>query len=371
MSLQGKKIWIDVEEPKTGIMFKSLFQKFKEAGAELLITARNFDSTHKIMDDTGFKYLKVGKHGGADIQQKLKTYIDRLTELFPIITEEKPDFFITFGSVEGTRIAYGLQIPSIGFSDEPRSVHVSKLYFPYIDMLITPDCIPIEQYNALHATNDRIIRYNGIDEVAWLRYYQPNPDILKKFDVEPGKFVLMRSEPTFACYFVDKLKPDETFIAKYFPGIFKSCPEQTYFLLVRSEGQEKWLKEQLKDYLPNERIHITRYLPNIVDLCFYASLVVSGGGTIVRESAMLNVPSIEYFPGESAPQEIWLIENGFPIEHIRETDQIISRAIEIIKQGPTEGRFTDSFKKHILKFEDPNQICFNYVVDKLNSKKQE
>ncbi|MHA1583997.1 MAG: DUF354 domain-containing protein [Promethearchaeota archaeon] len=369
MSLQGKKIWIDVEEPKTGIMFKSIFRKFQDAGAELLITARDFDSTHKIMDDLGIKYLKVGKHGGADIQEKLKTYIDRLSELFPIITKEKPDFLVTFGSVEGTRIAYGLQIPSIGFSDEPRSVYVSKLYFPYIGMLITPDCIPIEQYNALHATNDRIIRYNGIDEVAWLRHYQPNREILKKFNVEPGKFVLMRSEPTFACYFVDKLKPNETFIAKYFPEILKECPEQTYFLLVRTEGQEKWLKEQLKDYLPNKKIQITRYLPNIVDLCFYASLVVSGGGTIVRESAMLNVPSIEFFPGESAPQEKWLVKNGFPMEHIRKTEEIISRCIDIIKQGPSEDRFTSQFKKHIMEFEDPNQLCFNYVVKKINEAK--
>ena len=54
MSLKGKKIWIDAEEPKTGIMLKSLIKWFKEAGAELLITARDFDSTFKILDDTGF-----------------------------------------------------------------------------------------------------------------------------------------------------------------------------------------------------------------------------------------------------------------------------------------------------------------------------
>jgi uncharacterized protein len=363
MSLQGKKIWIDIEEPKTGIMFKSLFRMFTAHGAELLITARDFDSTFQIMDDTGVPYHRVGKHGGADIEKKLETYITRLADLFPIITEAKPDFFVTFGSVEGTRIAYGLQIPSIGFSDEPRSVHVSKLYFPYIGMLITPKCIPAKSYNELHATNDRLIRYNGIDEVAWLREYVPNPDILKKFNVEPGKFVLMRSEPTAACYFVDKLKPEETFIAKYFPDIFQACPDQTFFLLVRSEAQERWLKEQLTPFLPDERIQITRYLPNIVDLCFYASVVISGGGTIVRESAMLGVPSIEFFPGESAPQETWLIDNGFPMEHLRDTRQIIDRSIDIIQNGPKPTRFTDSFKKKLLKYQNPIQICFDYVVE--------
>ena len=43
MSLSGKKIWIDIEEPKAGIMFKSLFRKFEDEKATLMITARDFD----------------------------------------------------------------------------------------------------------------------------------------------------------------------------------------------------------------------------------------------------------------------------------------------------------------------------------------
>jgi len=40
--------------------------------------------------------------------------------------------------------------------------------------------------------------------------------------------------------------------------------------------------------------------------------VISGGGTLVRESSLLSVPSIEYFPGDSAPQETFLLNSGFP-----------------------------------------------------------
>ncbi|MBD3350004.1 MAG: DUF354 domain-containing protein [Candidatus Lokiarchaeota archaeon] len=365
MSLNGKRIWIDIEEPKTGIMFNYLFKMFKDAGAELLITARDFDSTFQVMDDLGVDYKKVGKHGGATIEGKLKAYIDRLKALYPVVVGFKPDFFVTFSSVEGPRISYGLQIPSIGFNDEPRNVPVCKLIFPYLDEIITPSCIPQQLYEDLYADPERLIRYNGIDEIGWLSQYHPNPDVLKKFTVMKGEFVLIRSEMSSASYFIDKLEPEETMIAKFFPSIFKKYPDYKYFLLVRSTEQKTWLEKQLEEYKDRDNVIITNYLPNVVDLCFYSALVISGGGTIVRESSLLNVPSIEFFPGETAPQEHFLIENGFPLQHNKDPSDIVKNSIQILDRGSKNGRFTMDFKKMINKFENPNVVCFNRVVKRM------
>jgi len=363
MNLSGKKIWIDVEEPKTGIMFTSLFKMFEnEGGAELLITARDFDSTFQILDDHGIRYKKIGKHGSEKLEDKLQAYIDRLNSLLSRIIKFSPDYFVTFSSVEGTRIAFGLKIPSIGFNDEPRNEPVCRLIFPYLDNIITPECIPIEWYVKLHANKEKIIRYNGIDEIGWLSDYTPNPSILDKFDLERGKYLLIRSEPATASYFIDKLNPNETMISQFFPSLYKEFPDYKYFLLVRTKKQEVYLQQKLKTYINKDNIIITRYLPNIVDLCFYSALVMSGGGTIVRESSLLNIPSIEYFPSETAPQENFLIKNGFPLEHIKDVNKIIERSIEILNQKFPSHRFDLSFKEKISKFENPNKICFEYVT---------
>ncbi|MCJ7648048.1 MAG: DUF354 domain-containing protein [Candidatus Lokiarchaeota archaeon] len=365
MSLSGKKIWIDIEEPKAGIMFKSLFKKFEDEKATLMITARDFDSTFQIMDDTGFKYIKVGRHGGDSLVGKLEAYSERVQDLLPYVTEFNPDFFVTFGSVEGVRISFGLQIRSIGFSDEPRSYHVSKLLFPFIDKIITPKCIPQEQYERLHADPEKIIRMNSLDEIAWLSTYRPNLKNLQEYDIEKGRYVLLRTEPSTASYLVNQMKPEETLLAKFFPSIYEEFSDYKYFILVRSEMQEQWLKSQLKDYADKKNVIITRYLPHITDLCFYAALVISGGGTIIRESSLLNIPSLEFFPGETPPQDLFLIENGFSLEHIKESEEIIKRSIEILKNGPTSSRFNLSYREKISQFENPIDICFNYVEEKL------
>ena len=367
MSLLGKRIWIDVEQPKTAIMFNSLFKMFEREEPELLITARDYDSTYRILDDFGVKCRKIGKHGGERLEDKLETYIERLRELFPLVKKFSPDYFITFLSVEGTRIAYGLKIPSIGFNDEPRNEPVCKLIHPFIGNIITPECIPMELYIQLHADPEKIIRYNGLDEIAWLSEYIPNPVVLDKLELEKGKFILIRSEPAHACYLINHLKPDETMISEFFPNIFKNFPNHKYLLLVRSIKQGQYLLKRLKEYGKEKNIIITQYLPNIVDLCFFGALVISGGGTIVRESSLLNVPSIEYFPGESAPQEVFLMNNGFPLEHIKDPKQIIERSIEILTQGPTSDRFKiSSFKEKISQFENPIEICFEFVKNKLS-----
>ena len=368
--LSGKKIWIDVEEPKTGIMFKSLFEMFEKAGAELLITARDFDSTFNVMDDVGTNYLRIGSHGGATLENKLNAYIERLDKLFPIVTEFDPDYFVTFSSVEGPRISFGLGIPSIGINDEPRNQPVCKLIFPLLDEIITPSCIPQHLYEELHATPEKIIRYNGIDEIGWLSTYQPNPNILEKHDLHKGKFVLIRSEMSSASYFVGKLKTEETKIAEFLPEIVKKFPNHKYIVLIRSPQQKQWLTKQLGNRTGESDIIITQYMPNIVDLCFYSALVISGGGTIVRESSLLGVPSIEFFPGETAPQEKFLMQRGFPMHHIKTPENIIKKSSEILENGPEEHRFKDEFKKKIEELDNPNVVLFNRVKDRLKTSEQ-
>ena len=365
MRLINKKIWIDIEEPKTAVMFYSLVKMFQGEGAEVLITARDYDSTFHILDDLNIDYQKVGKHGGEKLEDKLETYITRLNELFPLVTRFNPDYFVTFSSVEGARISYGLKIPSLGYNDEPRNVSVCKLLFPYLDKIIVPACIPEKLYIDLHAHPDKLIKYDGIDEIAWLSEYKPNPKILDKYSLEMGQFVIIRSEPSFASYFVDKLKPEETLISQFFPPIFTKFPDLKYFLIVRTEKQDEYLKNKLKNYIDNSNVVITRYLPNMVDLCYYSALVISGGGTIVRESSLLNVPSIEYFPGETAPQEHFLIDNDFPLVHLKDYEEIVKKSIDIISSKPKADRFTDSFKEKIRKFDNPNDICFKIVSESL------
>ncbi|MBD3186391.1 DUF354 domain-containing protein [Candidatus Bathyarchaeota archaeon] len=367
MSFRGKRIWMDMEEPKAAIQFQSLFSRFKEGGATLLVTARDFDATFKILDSLGVVYVPVGKHGGGSLLGKLESYIHRLQALLPIVLAFSPDYLVTFASTEALRISYGLGIPSIGFNDEPRSKAVCKLTLPYVDKVITPACIPVEQYLELGATREKLIRYNGIDEMGWLTHFTPDESLLELQNLERNKYVIVRSEMTTAGYLRDAMTPGDTLITDFLPRIIAACPKMTYLLIGRNEEQQHRLERQFKEEINGGIVKITDFIPNLTNTCFYSALVMSGGGTIVRESSLLGVPSIEFFPGNTAPQETFLRENGFPLWHLRDPSEIAKKGIDLLKARTNNWRERESFMARIKTFDDPTEMLFQQVKKDLST----
>jgi len=364
MSLTGKKIWVDLEHQKAGIMLYSLFKRLENEGAELLITGRDIGNNRQVMDELGLNYIMVGKHGGEKLEDKLAAYIERLELLLPRVKQFQPDHFLTFNSVEGLRISFGLRIPSISFNDEPRSTAVGRLTLPITDMVITPECVPEDLYLQLGASRDRMIRYNGIDEIAWISEYTPKGDILDVMDVTKGEYVLMRTEMTHTEYLRDVMRPEETYITRFLPAIYREFPNHKYFLLPRLDSQFEYLNKKFEDYDPAHVI-VTKFVPRLDDFMFYSAFVASGGGTIVRESSLMDIPSIEFFPGESAPQEHFLVDNGFPLWHIKDFDEVASKANDILAAGPGKERFTEAFKERLKDYENPNEVCFQAIANRL------
>lgn len=361
VSIAGRKVWVDLEHQKAGIMLAPLFKQLEAGGAELLYTARDFGNNRQVLEELGIRFTMVGSHGGADLAAKLATHVERVRDLLPIVTGFRPDFSISFCSVEHARVAFGLRIPSVAFNDEPRSTAVGRLTLPLLDHVITPSCIPIDWYLALGASRDRLIRYNGIDEIAWLSAYKPDPSILDVMDVDKGMYVLMRTEMTHAEYLREKMKPEDTAIADFLPAIVKEFPNHKFFLLCRSPLQEAFLERRLRD-LDGRHVIITRFIPRLDDFMFFSALVASGGGTIVRESSLLGVPSIEFFPGETAPQEHFLMDNGFPLWHLKTPAEVAARAIQVLhgEHGSREG-----FHARLARFDNPATVCHDHVVGRL------
>lgn len=368
MAVAGKRIWVDLEHQKGGIMLHSLFKRLEKEGATLMYTARDFGNNRQVLDELGIPYKLVGKHGGATLYGKLEAHIERLRELLPIVNKFNPNHSVSFGSVEHIRIAFGLGIKSIFFNDEPRSAAAARLTHALAGHIITPQCIPAEEYYKLGASKEQLVRYNGIDEIAWIAEYRPDPGVLGTMDVEKGQYVLMRTEMTHTQYLREVMRPEESRIADFLPSIVKAFPNHKFFLLVRLPEQEAFLKKRLAR-LGTKNVVVTSFIPRIQDFMFYSAFVASGGGTIVRESSLMDIPSLEFFPGETAWQEHFLMDNGFPMYHVKDPKAVAAKAIEILSAGNGAGRFTEGFKERLKGYDNPADVCYKYIVRELEDTK--
>jgi len=345
------KIWIDACEPKTVIMLKSLYEKLKEEH-EVYITSRDFDSTIYLLEKYNIPHYRAGKHGGGTKLGKLKSYSQRLKKLISITEKENPEFLFCLASPEALRIAFGLNIPNIIFNDEPRSKGVVSLTLSLADQVIVPRCIPVEWY-LNYIDGNKLIRFNGIDEVGWLSEFQPNEDLLDPLKLSKEEYLIFRTEPTKAQYLAERMKPYETQLMEIIPNLLP-LTDLKCVIITRYEEQFNYLSKYFKKNIDNEQVLIYKALENLDQIMFFSKGVITGGGTMVRESALLGVPSIEYFPLETYPQEQFLIENGFPLKHIKESKKIISEIIKIL-----ESNHKINTKPMIKTLDNPLEIAIN------------
>lgn len=334
-------------------MLRPLYEKLMKDN-DVFITARDFDSTYYLLNKWGVDYIPVGKYGGRTVLGKLEAYSKRLSELIEVISREKPEFLFCITSPEALRISFGLQIPNIMFNDEPRSYGPCSTTFPYVNQIIVPKCIPLKLYLEYGLKEEKIIRFNGIDEVGWLSDFKPDESVLNYLNLTKDYYVICRTEPTKAGYLANKMKPYETQLSEIIPELLQLTSDYKFLIITRNEEQYNFLKLKFKDYINIDNVRIYQGLDNLAQIMYFAKLVITGGGTIVRESALLGVPSIEFFPLETYPQEQFLMDKGFPLKHFHLAKDSVNQAIKYLESNYK----IDTFHK-IEELDNPIEISIN------------
>jgi predicted glycosyltransferase len=353
------KIWLDFCEPKSVIMLRPLYEKLI-VSHDVFITARNFDSTFYLLDKWGVDYIPIGGYGGETLLGKLKAYSERLSALIEVIEKRNPDFLFCITSPEALRTSFGLQIPNLMFNDEPRSYGPCTTTFPYVNQIIVPQCIPLEWYLDYGIKKEKIIRFNGIDEVGWLSGFKPDKGILKTLDLVEDQFIVCRTEPSKAGYLSETMKSHETKLTKIIPELLNKHINCKFLILSRSKEQFLHINEFFRDEIERDLVRSYRELDNLAHIMYFSKLVLSGGGTMVRESALLGVPSIEFIPLNTYPQERFLMEEGFPLKHFQNSKDIVEQAVAFIK-----GSFKINTKSKIKELENPIEIGYNEFLKRI------
>ncbi len=347
------KVWFDICEPKTVVMLRPLYEKLA-IEHDILVTARNFDATYFLLDNWGIPYIKVGAHGGNTHLGKLEAYANRLSELIRVVKDEEISCLFALASPEALRICFGLQIPNITFNDEPRSVGVAKLSFPFVDHLIIPDSIPLEWFTKLGCDVSKIHPFHGIDEVAWLQHFEPDPKTLQPLGVEPDKYIIARTEASTAQYHMNRMAEHETLLIEILPALFEKTDDRKIIAHVRNQAQYDHLSKVFGSEIASGQVILRQNINNLAQVLYHAALVVTGGGTMVRESALLGVPSVEFIPSETYPQEQFLIDNGFPLIHERETPKIIAACEKYL-----DGQYKKDTRESVKKLDNPLDVAYN------------
>ena len=139
------KIWFDILTPKQILFFEPMVKQFQNSNT-VICTTRNYREVNELAKIKKMKMIKVGSHGGSTKIGKLVASLNRGVSLGKIIQRINPDIAISFCSPEASRVAFGLGIRHIAFSDSPHAEAVMRLSLPFVNKLLIPWIIPKKEF---------------------------------------------------------------------------------------------------------------------------------------------------------------------------------------------------------------------------------
>ncbi len=346
-------IWIDALTPKQALLSIKIKETVEKIGFKTIITTREYDYTTKIYELNNLKPIIVGRHGGKEVEGKLMASLERSMKLAEIILSmrERPSYHISLSSPEAVRIAFGLSIPIIILNDTPHSKYVNKLTIPLADKLITPKAIPKEEYKGL-ISEERIIQYNGVDEVAWIKDLKNDPKVMEKLGLEVNDKIIIARESEYKASYYDWMEKPVQKLVNRILGEFKDEVKIVYFPRYEEE----------REHMRNPNVIIPREAVDTRVLMKYAIITISGGGTMARESALIGTPSISLFPLLIHVNK-WLEDMGLPLRNIRDINEAYEYIRNVIKDPE---KYRVETERIIKSMEDPTQIITKILKGEIN-----
>ena len=333
------KIWFDILTPKQYLFFGYFIQKLRKQH-KIVSTSRKYQQVNGIRKFGSINPIIVGKHGGKNNVNKLLASLDRTKLLTNKIEKLNPDLLISFCSPEASRVAFGLGIPHIAFSDSPQAKAVMRLSLPYAAKLLTPWIFPKSDFEGFGINRKNIISYKAIDAGIIIKNYQKN----KQKKINAKKIIVIRPEESEAAYITKKSKT-----VKIIKKIVNKFPEEQKIVLSRYKGQTENLRKIFgSDICLFSKPVNGKELLNNTD-CF-----IGAGGTMTAEAGLLGIPTISL---NTIPNRIEdflvkkriIVRSENPEKISKEVYQSLNN-LQIIKKRK------ENAKKIVTTFEDPYQV---------------
>ena len=338
------KIWFDILTPKQYLFFEYFVQKLRKQN-KIVCTSRIYEQVNGIRKFGSINPIIIGKHGGKNNVNKLLASLKRSELLTKKIERIRPDLLISFCSPEASRVAFGLGIPHIAFSDSPHAKAVMKLSLPFVTKLLTPWIIPKNDFKEFGINSKNIIQYKAIDAGVIIKNYEK----IRQKKSSARKIILIRPEESEAAY-INK----ESKTMKIIGNIVEKFPDEKKIVLSRYKEQSNEIKRSF-----GENIFILSKPVNGRELLNNVDCFVGSGGTMTAEAGLLGIPTISL---NTVPNRIEdflvkkkiIIRSESPSRISREVFQSLNNA-NIIKKRKHNA------KKLVASFEDPYQVLLRTI----------
>ena len=275
-------VWIDIENPPQVQYLLPFRAAFENAGADVVVTARDHTVTLDLLRTQQIDFHSVGTAFGRRKVQKVRGLLDRSRQLLSLFDELGRPRLLLAASRPAAVAARRLGIPSFVISDyEYASLVIYRLTGSYI---LHPEVIRADAFLRRGIRPDRLIAFSGLKEDITFSTIDIENCPAHDFGIKEGDAKVLFRPPA-----------EDSHYYKHGSGVLALALldhlSQRDDVVVIFTPRQAWQTEYLKRFTwKNPPIDLSRPIP-FVPLLKAVDAVVSSGGTMIREAAYLGIPA--------------------------------------------------------------------------------
>ena len=325
-------IWIDIENIPHVPFFKPIIEELKKRGHKVVVTLRECQGSKALADEYNLEFELLGEQSKFKIKYlKIASVLFRSLRLILWARDKNINKSVTHGSRSQILASKFLKIQSLIFIDY-ENANLSQLTSPTTAFCI-PDGIPISLIREKMQGSKSISQYPGFKEVIYAERSKDLSDIRKEFSLDEKKIVaIIRPSASRAHYHNNRSEEIFFEILNYFVE-----QKDAVAIVIPRYPEQKAKIERL--YSQRNSIIIPSHPIINSKLLGIADMVLSGGGTMVREAVAVGIPAYTFFTGELGALDLSMIKDKL-ITQLTSTADI--RKIKLQKHSG--GKVIDSSK---------------------------
>lgn len=315
------------------------------------MTARDHSQTVELLDLHGFAgtYTVIGRHYGGSKLAKTWGLVVRAAKLVSFVAghKQRPGVAVSHGSRSMVLAARWLRIPVITMYDYEWTE--TRVFNWFSTKVLVPDRIDDDVLGEIGLRLDKCVKYPGIKEEVYVRRFQPTPGFREELFAKHGVagdtiLAVVRPPATTATYHDDR---GEVLFIALVNRTF-AAPDLFNLIIPRTVEQAEEIRRMI-EAIPDlgRKCSVLDKAVSGLDLVNASDLVVSGGGTMNREAALLGIPVYSIFTGRQGALDRQMERDG-SITFIRNIADLSKIKLERRKPAAINA-LTDRVEKFVIE----------------------
>jgi predicted glycosyltransferase len=311
------RIWIDIENTPHAMIFRPIIEALNKRGHDVFVTAKDIGQTLGMLDLFGIRYTAVGGGVRQKRLMKARDIFQRSMGLLRVTRRQRFDIGLNHGSrshIGACRLRRVRCIISYDYE------YGSKfLVHPLVDLTLVPDVFSDDLMRSIGADPARVRKYPGLKEELYLAGFIPSQEFILPV---PADCILAVVRPPSSTAHYHNIASEATCLSI----LDRIAGEEAHivgWVVPRTPEEGEWLAERYAG--APDKIIIQKKAVDGLELIWRADLVISGGGTMTREAAVMGVPSYSIFASRLGAVDrhladtgrLHLIRNGNQIDRIK------------------------------------------------------